>query len=145
MVLPYVAGFCGGAADPSVPRLACAVCSIAGHNWPVFLKFRGGKGVATSAGALLGVAWMPLVAGLIVWLIVFAASRYVSVASLSAAAAVTACAWLTLREGNMAIPVALTALGALIVLRHRSNIGRLLKGTEHRAEFRGRARPREQG
>jgi acyl phosphate:glycerol-3-phosphate acyltransferase len=121
----------GGAALP----LACACLAIAGHNWPVYLRFKGGKGVATSAGALAGLAPAAAGIGLAVWALAFAATRYVSVASMAAAAAVAAAAWALPAHAGPLLPGALTALCALIVARHKGNIRRLLNGTENRFEF----------
>jgi len=124
----------GGATDGL--RLLCACCAVAGHNWPVFLRFRGGKGVATGAGALLGLAWPALLIGLAVWTAVFLVGRYVSLASLAAAGAIAACAWPLYARRGAALPAALTALALLVVWRHRANIARLRHGTEHRFQFR---------
>jgi len=136
-VLPLIVQQYCWEVDPAVPRIVCAACAIAGHNWTIFLRFRGGKGVATSTGALLGVAWQAVAAGLVVWLVVFRLSRYVSLASLAAAGASVIAGWIWLREPTIVLPVALTALGAVTALRHAGNIRRLLNGTEHRAGGRG--------
>lgn len=106
--------------------------AILGHNFPVYLGFKGGKGVATSAGALLGIAPLAVVVGLAVWALFFFTLRYVSLASITAAVAVPIVGWVYYRAAGLAIPIALTVLAALIVLRHRANIQRLLNGTEHR-------------
>jgi len=112
-------------------RLACGVLAVLGHNFPLFLGFRGGKGVATTIGALLGAA--PLIAGiyLATWGIVFWSCRYVSVSSLAAALAIPIAQYATHRRGLELILG--SVLGALIILRHRANIIRLLQGREHRS------------
>ena len=116
--------------------LVCGCAAIAGHNWPIYLCFKGGKGVATSAGVLLGIAPGCVGIGIAVWIIVFVFSRYVSVASIIAAAAVGGSSWwLYLKDGKLR-PVALTVLAALAIWRHKSNIRRLINGTENRFEFR---------
>ena len=112
--------------------VAYAALAIAGHTWPVYLKFKGGKGVATSAGALIGIAPAAVGVGLLVWIGLMAVSRYVSVASIGAAVAVPAAAWFLYNKQSLTVPVALTVLGMLIVWRHRGNIQRLRAGTEHR-------------
>lgn len=106
--------------------------AILGHNFPVFLKFKGGKGVATSAGVLLGVAPLAVLIGIAVWAIVFFTSGYVSLGSIVAAVAVIAVGW----SAGYALPVAvaLTLLGILAVWRHRANIRRLTAGTENKFE-----------
>jgi glycerol-3-phosphate acyltransferase PlsY len=127
-------------AGPGLGLLSgCA--AIVGHNWPVFLKFKGGKGVATSAGMLLGVAPASVGIGLAAWILVFVATRYVSVASIVAAVAVPAAAWWMNVRGARWLPAVLTVLGALIIWRHRSNLRRLVRGEEHRWQKRPRANP----
>ena len=110
-----------------------AALAIAGHTWPVYLKFKGGKGVATSAGALLGLAPGAVGIGFLAWIVVFLSFRYVSAASVAAALAVPATAWWLYRDA--VLPTFLSVLGVLIVLRHKSNLQRLVSGTEHRFEF----------
>jgi glycerol-3-phosphate acyltransferase PlsY len=108
--------------------------ALVGHSFSCFTRFRGGKGVATAAGGL--VVLMPLVAAsaAILWVILFFASRYVSLASIVAAASLPAFAYL-FRQGRLAMGI--SALIALfVVVRHRANIARLLKGTEKRFERR---------
>lgn len=116
--------------------IICACCSVAGHNWPIFLKFKGGKGIATTAGALLGIAPLALCIGLAVWIIIFPISRYVSLASISAAVAIPCAGWFLYPDKGLLIPSFLTFLGALAILRHKDNIVRLVKGTENRFEFK---------
>jgi glycerol-3-phosphate acyltransferase PlsY len=110
---------------PSIGILFGAA-AILGHNFPIFLKFKGGKGVATSAGVLIGVAPLAVVIGLLTWILVF----YVSLGSIIAALAVVLAGW-TIGYGPV-IATALTLLGALTIWRHRSNIQRLLNGTENK-------------
>jgi acyl phosphate:glycerol-3-phosphate acyltransferase len=123
----------GTAADVGqLPAVLFAAAAVAGHNWPVYLRFKGGKGVATSAGALLGMAPAAAGLGVLVWAAVFAGSRYVSVASIAAAVLVAAAAWWLYRGAGLVLPVALTILSLVIIWRHKSNIQRLAAGTEHR-------------
>jgi len=128
------------ATGPS-PDLAalCACLAIAGHNWPLYLRFKGGKGVATSAGAVLGLAPLAVAIGLSVWVLVFLVTRYVSVASMIAAMAVVGAGWMIYPRHDWLLPVLLTALGLVIVVRHTSNLQRLRQGTEHQFQF-GRRR-----
>lgn len=118
-----------GIVDPTFGILFGAA-AILGHNFPVFLKFKGGKGVATSAGVLLGVAPLAVAVGLLTWVIVFYTSGYVSLGSIIAALAVVITGWTT--GCGPVIATALTLLGALTVWRHRENIKRLIAGTEHK-------------
>ena len=129
--LPETAGY-----SEFLAILAAAVC-VAGHSFSVWLKFKGGKGVATSAGALFGVVPIAAFAIFLVWIIVFEATRYVSLASIVAAfalpVAVAALVWADQAEGTVLFPFSL-AMTLLVVWRHRSNISRLVKGTEPRFE-----------
>ncbi|HUI05859.1 MAG TPA: glycerol-3-phosphate 1-O-acyltransferase PlsY [Verrucomicrobiae bacterium] len=118
------------AVDRSVLQIVCCIAVIAGHNWTCWLKFKGGKGVATSAGALLAFLPGPLLCALGVWLVVFALGRYVSLASIGAAVALPIATWLIDRDATL---VTFTAvLAAVAIYKHRSNIRRLLAGTENR-------------
>lgn len=120
------------AALAALPGLAYMILAIVGHNWPVYLGFKGGKGVATSAGGLLGVAPAAVGVGAGVWVLLFVLARYVSVASIGAALAVAASGWWLYRGAGWILPAVLTALGLLAVLRHKGNIARLRAGTENR-------------
>jgi glycerol-3-phosphate acyltransferase PlsY len=111
--------------------LAYGAAAIVGHVFSVYMRFKGGKGVATSAGVFLGLAPVALAAGVAVWLLVLKVGRMVSAASILAALVVGVMLVLT--------PVRLEAtryLGfavvAFVIFAHRSNIGRILKGTEPR-------------
>ncbi|MCO5045788.1 MAG: glycerol-3-phosphate 1-O-acyltransferase PlsY [Verrucomicrobia bacterium] len=115
-----------------IAALIGGAAAIVGHNFPVYLGFKGGKGVATSAGALLGIAPLAVGVGLVVWIVIFYTTRYVSLASIQAALAVPIVGWLYYRTAGVAVPIALTLLAALIIVRHRANIRRLLNGTENR-------------
>jgi len=108
----------------------CGFLTILGHCFPVFLKFRGGKGMATAAGALALLAWKPLLAGLVVFIPVVVFSRYVSLASLLATLSFPFFVYLFKEEVEI-IRLSL-ALFLLIIFRHWGNIGRLVKGTEQK-------------
>ncbi len=112
--------------------LACGVAAVAGHNWPVWLKFKGGKGVSTSAGMLLGIAPAAVGVGFAVFALTVALTRFVSLGSILAAIAVpTAYLWMNGAE-NRLLAGALVVMGALVIFKHRANVGRLLRGTEPR-------------
>jgi glycerol-3-phosphate acyltransferase PlsY len=113
--------------DDKIMALA-ALSAFLGHLYPVFLKFKGGKGVATALGGLLALAPEATAVLLVVFLIVFAASRYVSLASMIAAAAAPAAVWLMDYPPSVAALAAVMAL--YIIWRHRENIRRLLSGAE---------------
>ena len=118
--------------DPALPdaRLACGVAAVIGHVFPVFLKFRGGKGVATTIGILTGYA--PAIALLCggVWLAIFLLWRYVSLASIVALAVLPPA--LVLAHRSLTDVLLGSALAVLVIAKHRSNIQRLVQGTEHR-------------
>jgi len=105
-----------------------SIAAFLGHLWPVFFRFKGGKGVATAAGVLLGLnPWLGL-ATLATWIIIAAFTRYSSLAAL--VAAVFAPFYQVLIWGGGPIAVAVFVMGALLVWRHRANIQKLLNGTE---------------
>ena len=116
---------------PANAGLIAGAAAIAGHNWPVWLKFKGGKGIATSAGVLAAVAPLPLLCGLGVWCLTMLLSRMVSLSSIFAAVAVAVGGWI-FHPGEPWTLGVLSALALIAVWRHRSNIARILKGEEHR-------------
>lgn len=130
------ANLCGGSFESMALPVFCGALTVAGHNWTCFLKFKGGKGIATSAGMLLALAPAGVSIAFAVWLLVFVTSRYVSVASIIAAAVMGAAAWpLYCARHGAWFPAVLTLLAALAVWKHRSNIARLRTGTESRFNF----------
>ena len=115
--------------------ILAAVSCVAGHSFPVWLRFKGGKGVATSAGALFGLMPLAVVIVLLIWIIVFEITRYVSVASVIAASFLPIVVALFMRW-KMIESVGFLYLAAvmtlLVIWRHRSNFSRLRSGTEQR-------------
>lgn len=112
-----------------------AICSLMGHSYSIWLGFSGGKGVATLMGALFGINWITALIVCVVWIVVFEATRYVSLASIAAAVAlpIALAIMLFLKELPTPIPLYFSfCLGAIVVVRHRSNLSRLVKGTEPR-------------
>lgn len=107
---------------------AVGLAAVLGHLFPVWSRFRGGKGVATTLGVVLG--GMPVVGGvlLLIWIAVAAVTRYSSLAALAATAAMPPLVWLA--DGRPAMLGLSGALLVLVIVRHRENIGRLLAGTE---------------
>jgi glycerol-3-phosphate acyltransferase PlsY len=124
----------GGQALPPGAALT-GLAAVAGHNWPIFLRFKGGKGMATSCGVFLTLFPLGLLIALGVWVATTAITRYVSVGSMVAALTLLACA-LVLGHDPFGAGKFLTALAAvaavLSILRHRPNIARLIQGTENR-------------
>jgi glycerol-3-phosphate acyltransferase PlsY len=117
--------------------LAYGAAAILGHVFSVYMRFRGGKGVATGAGVFLALAPAAVAPALVVWLGVLAASRMVSLASL--AAAVTLLVALLVTEDRVPVLLLGVAVAGFVVFAHRSNIGRILRGEEYR--FGRRAGP----
>jgi len=112
-----------------------AVMVIVGHNYTPWLGFRGGKGIATSAGVLLALMPWAIFCITVVWFVVFWLSRYVSLASISASAALpvsVAGLWLAGVSGNAPLLGFALLISALAIWRHRSNIERLRQGVEPR-------------
>lgn len=116
-------------AGPSAAALA-GLAAFFGHVFPFTLGFRGGKGVATALGVLLG--FSGTLAGLtaLVWVVVVLPTRYSSLASLAAAVAAPALAWWLL--GRVDVIAAVAAMSAVLIYRHKANISRLIAGTEGR-------------
>jgi glycerol-3-phosphate acyltransferase PlsY len=133
----------GTPAGPEITpfHVFCGCLAVAGHNWPVFLGFKGGKGIATSAGLLLGLAPAGCGIALLAWLVVMAAARYVSLASIAAALALGIAAWPLYLPGGIWFPLVLDGLAVLAIGRHHANIRRLLAGTETRISFRKQPQP----
>jgi acyl phosphate:glycerol-3-phosphate acyltransferase len=126
----------GGPTDVALGSVLGAVACILGHNYTVWLKFKGGKGIATSAGVLLGL-FPPTVilAVLVIWLVVFLVGRYVSLASICAALSLPVAVFLLLTRSGTDFWLRFwfsVAVAALAVWRHRSNLARLANGTESR-------------
>jgi glycerol-3-phosphate acyltransferase PlsY len=111
-------------------RWGVGLAAVAGHAYPVFLRFKGGKGVATGLGAVLGLD--PLVATALVslWTVILAVWRYVSLASVSAVVVMPLMLWTMGRSPSVILLSG--CFSVLIVLRHRDNLLRLRSGTEHR-------------
>ena len=110
-----------------------ALCAVLGHMLPVWLGFRGGKGVATGFGVFLVAAPPAALAAITVFFIVLALSRYVSLASILGSASFPVFAWFLVKGERPAFFIAVQVIVALLViLKHHQNIGRLLSGTESR-------------
>jgi glycerol-3-phosphate acyltransferase PlsY len=123
--------------EPALPPgvALAGFAAVAGHNWPIFLKFKGGKGMATSCGVFLALFPLGVLIAMGVWAAAVALTRYVSVGSMVAAVALVACALLLRRDpfGTGKFLTALAAVAAVLsIIRHRANIGRLVRGTENR-------------
>jgi glycerol-3-phosphate acyltransferase PlsY len=121
--------------SPEMFGIVAAISSVLGHSFPVWLGLKGGKGVATSAGALFALAPIAALVGVVIWIITFWLTRYVSVASIAAAAAlpfiILITTWLSRTTGRLLF-YSSVCLAAVVIWRHRSNLSRLMRGTEPR-------------
>ena len=119
---------------------ACALAAFAGHVWPVFFRFKGGKGVATAAGVLFGVDFWLGLATMATWLIVAYFSRYSSLAAVAAAVFAPAFYLLGAKvvwSGAPIIALSIGAMSAVLLYRHKDNIARLIAGKESRIGAKG--------
>lgn len=133
----FLAGACFarafGASSPEAAewfKIVGGFFAIVGHNYTCWLRFRGGKGIATSAGVLVGLVPVGFLAGVTLFVLVLLAFRYVSLASISAALVLPFATWWS---GQSVKLIAITAvMTAMAIYKHRTNIQRLLRGTESR-------------
>jgi glycerol-3-phosphate acyltransferase PlsY len=124
-VIPFVFGV-----SSDYAKMFCALGAVCGHNWTIFLGFKGGKGVATTAGALIGLMPVVFLSVFFVWCAVFTVWRYVSVASITAAIFLPIFLFL---YGESLIFKLLGFIVAVVgIIRHKENIKRLLKGEERK-------------
>lgn len=137
----YFAVWLAGLITDGNPRwmILAALLALVGHIFPVWLRFQGGRGVATGAGVFLPICWQAVVGALIVWIVVLAFWRYVSLASISAAASLPLLVYVLYAPRHA--PPQSVSIGAsfamlLIIARHRSNMVRMLRGTEPQLTFR---------
>ena len=107
--------------------------AVLGHSFSMFLGFRGGKGVATAAGGLFMLMPLPCLVAAGAWTATFFITKYVSLASIVAAACIAVLPWLFFEFG-LVLNVIASLLGLLVIGRHHANISRLMAGTEHRWE-----------
>jgi glycerol-3-phosphate acyltransferase PlsY len=121
-------------ADAEVGRVLAGIAVVLGHNYTCWLRFKGGKGIATTGGVYLALAPLAAAIALATWALVFLATRYVSVASIGAAIALPTAVWLT--GESVLLGIVTSALGLLAIAKHRGNIQRLLNGTESRVHFK---------
>jgi glycerol-3-phosphate acyltransferase PlsY len=107
------------------------IFAVLGHNYTCWLKFKGGKGIATTAGVYLALAPLALGIGFVVFILAVLVTRYVSIGSIAAAIALPVTVWI-MSPNNLLLGIVTTALGAMAIYKHKSNIQRLMAGTESR-------------
>jgi glycerol-3-phosphate acyltransferase PlsY len=120
--------------------MVAAVCAIVGHVFPVWLGFKGGKGVATGLGVFLPIAWQAVAAGIVLWLLVVIFWRYSSLGSISAAVALPLFVYLLYAPGHAPpefVSLGTVVISVLVLFKHRPNIARLVAGEEPRLNTGG--------
>jgi glycerol-3-phosphate acyltransferase PlsY len=120
-------------------RVLAGVAAVLGHNYTCWLRFKGGKGIATTAGVYLFLAPVPLLVALVVFVLTVLISRFVSLGSIFAAVVLPALVWLQ-NPADFLLGGVTTALGALAIYKHKANIQRLQAGTENRIGQRKEAK-----
>jgi glycerol-3-phosphate acyltransferase PlsY len=125
--------------DSELFAVACGVAAILGHVFSVFVGFKGGKGVATAAGVMLGLTPLALAVAAAVWAVLVLLTGYVSLASIAAAAVLPLAVYLLERPTTAELLWIDVAVAAGVIFLHRRNIQRLIKGTESRFGRRARA------
>jgi acyl phosphate:glycerol-3-phosphate acyltransferase len=121
--------------SPEIFGILATISSVLGHLYPPWLRFKGGKGVATSAGALLALTPVATLVGVAIWIVVFWLTRYVSLASVIAAVVLPIVILvLGCQDQNKVKPLVYSSacIAAVVIWRHRSNLSRLIHGTEPR-------------
>ena len=119
--------------------IIAGIFAVLGHNFTCWLKFKGGKGIATSAGVYLALAPWALLVAVVVFIMVLLATQYASVSSIAAAIALAAAVWI-LPPHNLLLGIVTTVLGVMAIYKHKGNIRRLAAGTENRLQFRKKER-----
>src|SRR5580658_1929557 len=121
--------------------MIAAVCAVVGHMFPIWLGFKGGKGVATGLGVFLPICWQAVAAGVVLWLAVVIFWRYSSLGSISAAVALPLFVYLLCAPGHAPpeyVTLGTVVISLLVLIKHRPNIARLIAGEEPRLNFGGR-------
>jgi acyl phosphate:glycerol-3-phosphate acyltransferase len=118
------------ASDIELHQIVGGIAAVLGHNYTCWLNFKGGKGIATSAGVFLALAPFAVGVAVATWIVAVLITRYVSVASIAAAVALPTVVWLT--SNGLCLRLVTTGLGVLAIAKHKDNIKRLLHGTERR-------------
>jgi glycerol-3-phosphate acyltransferase PlsY len=137
-----------GSGDRWLLVVLCGGAAVCGHVWPIYLRFRGGKGVATGCGALVGIDPVIFLGGGLVWLATMAVTRFVGLASILMSVAFPLVAWWRTgtRPYGLEVVLGAGAFCLLVLIRHRANMARMLAGTEPRAgASRPGSGPEEQG
>ena len=134
----------GSGIDSVHAMIACGLAAVIGHIFTIFARFKGGKGVATAAGMMLALTPGPLLTAILVYLVILYFTSYVSLGSIGAAVSVPVTLAISRFVMGTSIRVEIEVIAAimalLILVTHRENIARLLKGEERKTEFFGKGR-----
>ncbi|HEY5297111.1 MAG TPA: glycerol-3-phosphate 1-O-acyltransferase PlsY [Verrucomicrobiae bacterium] len=122
--------FNGTTTDLETLKIVAGIFVVLGHNYTCWLKFKGGKGIATTAGVYLALAPLALGIALVVFILTVLLTRFVSLGSIVAAVALPIAVWFT--RDNLTLRIMTIALGALAIFKHRKNMRRIMAGTENR-------------
>lgn len=125
-----------GEARESISLLAAGAGAVLGHNWPVYFRFKGGKGALTAAAVMFVFNWQMALISLGLFVAVIAVTRYVSLGTLCATAFFAAISFLPVFGATLYFQLFAVLLGAIIVFKHRENIRRLASGSENKLTFR---------
>ena len=136
LIAPYGVGL----ASPGRTAIWCGVAAVAGHIWTIFARLKGGKGVATAAGALLGIAPTVALPAMGIYLFITLTTQYVALGSMAAAIASPALVYFLAQGAVPELYILCGGLAALIVFTHRENIRRLRAGTEKKTDFLAKLR-----
>src|SRR6266567_290637 len=135
--VPVMAGILLGLGNNEIALASIGLAAVVGHNWPLYLGFKGGKGVATSGGVLLALAPVALVLALVTWFLIIRLTQVASLASLSAVAVgfvslivLHLIGWQAWRPVGWPVIILGVTLAGLVLIRHRTNIERLARGRE---------------
>jgi glycerol-3-phosphate acyltransferase PlsY len=123
--------------------MIAALCAVVGHIFPIWLGFKGGKGVATGLGVFLPICWQAVAAGVVLWLAVVIFWRYSSLGSVSAAVALPLFVYMLYAPGHAPpeyVTLGTVVISLLVLIKHRPNIARLIAGEEPRLNFGGKDR-----
>lgn len=124
-----------GAATDCVSLLAAGAGAFLGHNWPVWFGFRGGKGMLTAAAVMLMADWVMTLISFGVFVVIVATTRYVSLGTICTALFFVGLSFVPVFGKTLYFQMFAAAMGLVIIVKHRQNIGRLLSGTESRLKF----------
>ncbi len=114
-----------------IDPIIAGIGAVLGHNYTCWLKFKGGKGIATTAGVYLALAPWALLIAVVVFILAVATTRYVSVGSIAGAIALPTTVWIR-TPSNLFLCIVTTLLGVLAIYKHKGNLQRLAAGTENR-------------